>query len=187
MDCYGFSTITDNTLKGPWHVGYKSNQSDNMWYIINVETGKSKKIGPVKSTGSNNCDKARALAKLRNKFRVNKENIMEKNVRIIIEAQYEIKNNKDIKLLLENVVRDTITRLSYESPTIKPLNVSVEQEDPTETILIKWGTEDVIDRAKERGIRVGKKKAREILANVKRRHDCNEGINWDVIDAHTDN
>ena len=112
---------------------------------------------------------------------------MEKNVRIIIEAQYEIKNNKDIKLLLENVVRDTITRLSYESPTIKPLNVSVEQEDPTETILIKWGTEDVIDRAKERGIRVGKKKAREILANVKRRHDCNEGINWDVIDAHTDN
>jgi hypothetical protein len=63
-----FVTITDNTLDGPWHVGWRGFYSyvDKNWYIVNKDTGKSKKIGPVRSHGTNNCDKARAEATRRN-------------------------------------------------------------------------------------------------------------------------
>ena len=57
-------TFTDNTLTGPWHVC--SYRTSRFWYIINIETRVTRKIGPVKSKGSNNCDKARALARARN-------------------------------------------------------------------------------------------------------------------------
>jgi hypothetical protein len=51
-------------------------------------------------------------------------------------------------------------------------------------IFITWGIEDIIDRAKERGIKIGKKKAREILADIEKHHDATIGINWDVIDIY---
>ena len=38
----------------------------NIWHILNTVTGKSKAIGPVKSKGSNNHDKANAECLRRN-------------------------------------------------------------------------------------------------------------------------
>jgi len=62
-----FVTITDSTLDGPWHVGWRdSSTPDKNWYIVNKDTGKSKKIGPVRMSGTNYCDKAREEAKRRN-------------------------------------------------------------------------------------------------------------------------
>jgi len=49
-----------------------------------------------------------------------------------------------------------------------------------------WSTEDVIDRASERGIEMSEEAAKEIIAAMDRRHDATRGINWDVIDCHID-
>lgn len=53
-------------------------------------------------------------------------------------------------------------------------------------LIITWCIEDVIERAKERDIKVTKKQAREILTIIDRRHDCNIGISWDTLDCWTD-
>lgn len=51
-------------------------------------------------------------------------------------------------------------------------------------IAITWSTEDVISCAKEKGKRISKEKAREILAEVLHRHDASIGVNWDVINCY---
>ncbi len=62
-----FETITDGTLGGPWHVAEKVEPMlDANWYIVNVDTGKSKKIGRAKKNGTNFYDKAIEEAKRRN-------------------------------------------------------------------------------------------------------------------------
>jgi hypothetical protein len=50
-----------------------------------------------------------------------------------------------------------------------------------------WCTDDIIERAKEYdGREVSEADAIEILAIIKDKHDCNIGVNWEVLDAHTD-
>jgi len=49
-----------------------------------------------------------------------------------------------------------------------------------------WHIVDVIDRAKERHINLSEQQAIEILESVDRGKDASIGINWDVIDTHTD-
>jgi len=58
-----FWLITLETIDGPWHVG---STHDKCWYIVHKDTGKSKKIGPVKTRGSSNFEKAYAEAIRRN-------------------------------------------------------------------------------------------------------------------------
>ena len=63
-----FWLITTDTINGPWHVASlddpRSVRGD--WYVVNKDTGKSKLIGPVRSRGTNYCDRARAEAIRRN-------------------------------------------------------------------------------------------------------------------------
>jgi hypothetical protein len=61
-----FWVITE--LEGPWQVGERTGPtSDNFWYIVNKDTGESKKIGPVRLRGTNYFDRAEAEAVRRNK------------------------------------------------------------------------------------------------------------------------
>ena len=53
-------------------------------------------------------------------------------------------------------------------------------------ITITWHIDDVISRARERGINIVDQQAIEILQNIKRSFDASIGINRDVIDAHLD-
>ena len=64
--------ITIEVLTGPWHVASSDKPqgdvpSANHWYIVNMLTGKSKKIGRVRTTGMNFCDRATVIARERNK------------------------------------------------------------------------------------------------------------------------
>jgi hypothetical protein len=59
-------------------------------------------------------------------------------------------------------------------------------EDPRDVIVSKWGVEDVLDRARNRKIKLSKETARKILYNLDHKMDAEIGINWDVIDCHTD-
>lgn len=54
--------ITD--LDGPWQVC--STACCKKWYIVNIETGRSKVIGPVNGKRVNYFDKACDIAKMRN-------------------------------------------------------------------------------------------------------------------------
>lgn len=59
-----FHITTISTLRGPWHVGSK----DLFWYVVNVENGKSRKIGPFRNKGTNYCDRAKEMARERNRI-----------------------------------------------------------------------------------------------------------------------
>jgi hypothetical protein len=70
-----FWLITTNTIIGPWHVsslndGRGVSMGEGMkagsWYVVNKNTGKSKRIGPVRLKGTNYCDKAKEEAVRRN-------------------------------------------------------------------------------------------------------------------------
>jgi hypothetical protein len=81
MQVGNFWLITIDTINGPWHVASLSDGRGaqmprgingeymgraGSWYIVNKDTGRSKRIGPVKSRGKNWCDEAKAEAKQRN-------------------------------------------------------------------------------------------------------------------------
>jgi hypothetical protein len=53
-------------------------------------------------------------------------------------------------------------------------------------LAIRWTSEDVADRARERGTDLTEEEAQEVLATAIGRHDASVGINWDVLDAHID-
>jgi hypothetical protein len=71
----------------------------------------------------------------------------------------------------------------------KPLGEAVKEaleEYWTNSIALVWTVSDVVDRAAGRGIAVTEEQALEILHVCHKRHDANQGINWVVIDCHTD-
>jgi hypothetical protein len=51
---------------------------------------------------------------------------------------------------------------------------------------ITWCYEDVQERAKENGKRIGKKKAIEILEAAIQNHDATVGITWESFDYYMD-
>jgi len=54
-------------------------------------------------------------------------------------------------------------------------------------MVLVWSFEDVIERAKGRGLKVPTiKQAIEILRLCDHNHDCNIGMTWDVIDFNYD-
>jgi hypothetical protein len=49
-----------------------------------------------------------------------------------------------------------------------------------------WHTDDVIEQAENNGEQVTEYEAREVLRLMSKYHDCEIGINWDVIDNWVD-
>jgi len=47
-----------------------------------------------------------------------------------------------------------------------------------------WGVDDVLECAEDRGYECSTEQAEEVVYLLSKRHDCNIGINWDVIDCH---
>jgi hypothetical protein len=59
------------------------------------------------------------------------------------------------------------------------------KKNKLDTITITWSKDDVIQRAKESyDLTLTDDEAREILRQIVSSHDCNIGINWDVLDYH---
>ena len=49
-----------------------------------------------------------------------------------------------------------------------------------------WCEDDVLELAKEKGIKCSRKRAREIIDEVDRKHDATLGISWDTISIYLD-
>ncbi|MBA7587630.1 hypothetical protein ES708_29661 [subsurface metagenome] len=47
-----------------------------------------------------------------------------------------------------------------------------------------WSEDDVLGRAKERGIKCSRAWAREIIDKIDNKQDCSLGITWDTIDCY---
>lgn len=51
--------------------------------------------------------------------------------------------------------------------------------------LFSWHIDDVAQRARETDCqRITPDQCREVLRRVEKNHDCEVGVNWDVLDAH---
>ena len=48
-------------------------------------------------------------------------------------------------------------------------------------IHITWCTEDVLETAKEMGVKLTTEEADDVLLTVEHNHDANHGISWDTI------
>ncbi|MCK5236183.1 MAG: hypothetical protein KAR06_04275 [Deltaproteobacteria bacterium] len=70
--------------------------------------------------------------------------------------------------------------MSIDKATIKAIN------DGTQIAII-WDIEDVKHQAKEDGMEITEAEARDILAEMKHRHDAEYGISWTVISCYLDN
>jgi len=53
--------------------------------------------------------------------------------------------------------------------------------------LIIWSKEDVLTRAKERGIKITIPDAEEIIDEMEHRHDASIGVCWETIDTYLNN
>ena len=49
-----------------------------------------------------------------------------------------------------------------------------------------WGEEDVLERARKRGMTITQEQAREIIDTIDHKQDCELGISWDTIDCYLD-
>lgn len=47
-----------------------------------------------------------------------------------------------------------------------------------------WCEDDVLGRAKKRGIKCSRARAREIIDRIDNKQDCSIGITWDNIDCY---
>jgi len=98
-----------------------------------------------------------------------------------------IRDNKGNVII--NMNRETgMTSLppSYRDDLAKEIIEMYNEKYNPEIVSFSWNIEDIIERAKDNDREVTTDQAIEILAIVKRQHDATIGINWDVLDAHTD-
>ena len=49
-------------------------------------------------------------------------------------------------------------------------------------LVLKWGIEDVLDRAEDQEIDITEQQAKDILVAMGCNYDCNYGITWETID-----
>ena len=111
----------------------------------------------------------------------------EKKFRILIEGAYKSTKAETAKTTIQKlmlIAQENLDHVSKGCAFTTLAKVSVE--NPEEIILNRWCDEDIISRAQERHIHISKKVARRLLAEMDRKFDAEQGINWDVIDAHID-
>jgi len=94
---------------------------------------------------------------------------------------------------VDNVVRDLKElREDYaqgdaRTTALIAIDKAIAMLSSPDMILIEWVTDDVHAQAKEKGLRISNEDARNLLADMERKHDASIGINWDVIDCYLDN
>lgn len=81
------------------------------------------------------------------------------------------------------IINDCLTSLGVAPARWRGHEPSGMNNDP-DKIDITWTTDDVLAQANEDGVELTQEEAREILADLRRRHDASIGINWQVISTH---
>jgi hypothetical protein len=72
-------------------------------------------------------------------------------------------------------------------PTVKEVINYLKKNSPEEHVAVAvWSEEDVLERAKERKIKITKEQAQDIIDRIDREQDATIGITWDTIDCYID-
>jgi len=69
-------------------------------------------------------------------------------------------------------------------PTVEEAIKRLEQNGKQHVAVAIWCEDDVLGRAKERGIKCSRARAREIIDRIDNKQDCTLGISWDTIDCY---
>ncbi len=70
-------------------------------------------------------------------------------------------------------------------PTVTEAKKRFKGMSPSEHVAIAiWCEDDVLERAKKKGIECSRDQARDILDQMDHRQDCSMGISWDTIDCY---
>jgi hypothetical protein len=69
-----------------------------------------------------------------------------------------------------------------EGRSVTEAELAVKQAFDPDWVASWWHIDDVAGQAEEMGETLTEEECRDVLARVMRKHDCNIGINWDVID-----
>lgn len=56
-----------------------------------------------------------------------------------------------------------------------------------DSCFVEWMIDDVLGTAKDKGIKISKSRARDIIDKMESNHDASLGITWDTIDWFLDN
>ena len=68
-------------------------------------------------------------------------------------------------------------------PTVEQAMERLKQSGDQHVAVAVWSEDDVLGRAKERGISCTREQAQEILDEMDRKQDCELGITWTTIDC----
>lgn len=71
-------------------------------------------------------------------------------------------------------------------PTVEDAMERLKQNGSQCVAVAIWCEDDVLGRAKERGILCTSEQAQEILEEMDRNQDCELGITWTTIDCYLD-
>jgi hypothetical protein len=66
--------------------------------------------------------------------------------------------------------------------SIAEAKLAVERHFSKDWMAEWWHIDDVIEQAENQGEQLTEKQAREVLKLIEENHDCEVGINWDVVD-----
>jgi ribose 5-phosphate isomerase len=72
--------------------------------------------------------------------------------------------------------------------TVKKIieNLSSSYKSDDHVAVAVWSIEDVMIQAKERGMKITKKQANDVLDFINDKQDATQGINWTIIDCVLD-
>ena len=113
---------------------------------------------------------------------------MSLRLRLTAEVEYD-QNGTDIEILKENL--EECIRRAFEEGTLSGsteatvTSTTVGVENADEAIILKWTEDDIVGIAVDMGYtEITQQQAIEILESVRRGHDADIGVNWDVIRAN---
>ena len=66
------------------------------------------------------------------------------------------------------------------------MNLTYDKKGHAVKLDVTWVIDDVIWRAKDRGVKLSRAEASEVMGKLYKRHDASIGINWEVIDVWID-
>jgi len=69
-------------------------------------------------------------------------------------------------------------------PTVKEAMTRLEGNGKQHVAVAIWNEDDVLGRARERGIEISRQDAAKIIDEIDRKQDCDLGISWTTIDCY---
>ena len=112
------------------------------------------------------------------KYKTNEVAELVKNLKAIIEEEL-MPNSKNIVVSDYSRLNDTL----LEAGRFLKESEEADEED-SEWIHCSWHVDDI--KSRDEDDELTEDECREILHWMKRKHDANIGINWDVIDCYID-